>query len=49
MIGSSGSFNNLKSHLDKVTKSNSRVMLTGPAGCGKEIAARIHSCKFDKS
>ena len=44
MIGNSGSFNNLKSHLDKVTKSNSRVMLTGPAGCGKEIAARyIHA------
>jgi len=30
--------------LDKVTKSNGRVMLTGPAGAGKEIAARyIHS------
>ena len=44
MIGNSGSFNNLKSHLDKVTKSNSRVMLTGPAVCGKEIAARyIHA------
>ena len=44
MIGNSSSFNNLKSQLDKVTKSNSRVMLTGPAGCGKEIAARyIHA------
>ena len=32
------------SQLDKVTKSNGRVMLTGPAGCGKEIAARyIHA------
>ena len=44
MIGNSSSFNNLKSQLDKVTKSNGRVMLTGPAGCGKEIAARyIHA------
>ena len=44
MIGNSNSFNNLKSQLEKVTKSNSRVMLTGPAGCGKEIAARyIHA------
>jgi len=43
MIGSSSSFKALKSHLDKVTKSNGRVMLTGPAGAGKEVAARyIH-------
>jgi two-component system nitrogen regulation response regulator NtrX len=34
----------LKSQLDKVTKSNGRVMLTGPAGSGKEVAARyIHA------
>lgn len=43
MIGSSSSFKALKSHLDKVTKSNGRVMLSGPAGAGKEVAARyIH-------
>ncbi len=44
MIGSSSSFKSLRSNLDKVTKSNGRVMLTGPAGCGKEVAARyIHA------
>ena len=44
MAGSSSSFKTLKSQLDKVTKSNGRVMLTGPAGAGKEVAARyIHS------
>ncbi len=44
MIGSSTAYKALKSQLDKVTKSNGRVMLTGPAGCGKEMAARfIHS------
>ena len=44
MIGSSSAFKALKNNLDKVTKSNGRVMLTGPAGCGKEIAARyIHA------
>jgi two-component system, NtrC family, nitrogen regulation response regulator NtrX len=44
MIGSSTAFKALKSQLDKVTKSNGRVMLTGPAGSGKEMAARfIHS------
>lgn len=44
MLGESAAFRNLKSQLDKVTKSNGRVMLTGPAGAGKEIAARyIHT------
>jgi len=44
MLGDSAAFRALKAQLDKVTKSNGRVMLTGPAGAGKEIAARyIHS------
>ncbi len=44
MVGSSPAFKALKAQLDKVTKSNGRVMLTGPAGSGKEVAARyIHA------
>ncbi len=44
MVGESGSFKTLKAQLDKVTRSNGRVMLSGPAGSGKEIAARyIHT------
>jgi len=44
MIGVSTAFKTLMGQLDKVTKSNGRVMLRGPAGSGKEIAARyIHS------
>jgi len=44
MIGDSAAYRALLSQLDKVTKSNGRVMLTGPAGCGKEVAARyIHA------
>ena len=44
MKGASASFRALKSQLDKVVKSNGRVMLTGPAGAGKEVAARyIHA------
>ena len=44
MIGNSGAFRTLVGQLDKVTKSNGRVMLTGPAGAGKEVAARyIHT------
>ncbi len=43
MVGSSLSFKALKANLDKVTKSNARVMLTGEPGTGKEMAARyIH-------
>lgn len=44
MLGDSASFRALKSQLDKVTKSNGRIMLTGAAGSGKELAARyIHA------
>ena len=44
MIGQSAAFRTLQGQLDKVTKSNGRVMLSGPAGSGKEIAARyIHA------
>ncbi|SDG17493.1 sigma-54-dependent transcriptional regulator [Sulfitobacter delicatus] len=44
MIGTSAPYRALLSQLDKVTKSNGRVMLTGPAGSGKEVAARyIHA------
>ncbi|MQQ07193.1 response regulator [Epibacterium sp. SM1979] len=44
MIGTSSAFRTLVAQLEKVTKSNGRVMLSGPAGSGKEIAARyIHA------
>ena len=50
MIGNSSAFRALVGQLDKVTKSNGRVMLTGPAGSGKEIAARyIHAQSNRKS
>ncbi|MFQ5621980.1 MAG: sigma-54-dependent transcriptional regulator [Paracoccaceae bacterium] len=43
MIGESTKFRTLKAQLDKVTKSNGRIMLTGASGAGKEVAARyIH-------
>ncbi len=44
MLGSSAAFRKLREQLDKVTKSNARVMLTGAPGSGKEMAARyIHA------
>lgn len=49
MVGSSAAFRNLQSQLDKVTKTNGRVMLTGPSGCGKEVAARYIHFKSDRA
>ncbi len=44
MVGGGAAFRALKAQLDKVTKSNGRVMFAGPAGSGKEIAARyVHA------
>ncbi|QYX55494.1 sigma-54 dependent transcriptional regulator [Roseovarius sp. SCSIO 43702] len=44
MLGESSVFRALLGQLDKVTRSNGRVMLSGPAGAGKELAARyIHA------
>ncbi|MFL2811462.1 MAG: sigma-54-dependent transcriptional regulator [Paracoccaceae bacterium] len=40
MIGQSSPFKSLKNNLDKVTKSNGRLLLSGDPGSGKEIAAR---------
>ena len=44
MVGESNIFKNFVSNLDKVTKTNGRVLLTGGSGSGKEMAARyIHA------
>ena len=44
MLGESAAFRALVGQLEKVTRSNGRVMLSGPAGSGKELAARyIHA------
>jgi len=49
MIGSGAVFKQLKSNLEKVMKSNGRVMLSGPAGCGKEVAARFIHAGSDRA
>ncbi len=49
MIGDSAAFRNLKAQLDKVTKTNGRVMFTGSPGCGKEIAARYVHANSNRS
>jgi len=49
MIGNSTAFKTLKSQLDKVTRTNGRILLTGPAGCGKEVAARYIHANSDRA
>ncbi|MDO5640905.1 MAG: sigma-54 dependent transcriptional regulator [Paracoccus sp. (in: a-proteobacteria)] len=44
MLGHSAAFKRMRDQLDKLAKSNGRVMLTGEPGAGKELAARyIHA------
>src|SRR5512145_1276548 len=40
MIGHSAAINQLRAQLDRVAPTNSRVLIRGAAGCGKELAAR---------
>ena len=43
LIGNSSMFKSFNQQLDKVSSGNSRIMLTGPSGSGKEVATRyIH-------
>src|SRR5579859_6115625 len=41
MIGSSAVMNHLRQAVDRVAPTGSRVLITGPAGAGKEMAARL--------
>jgi two-component system nitrogen regulation response regulator NtrX len=41
MIGKSAAINQLKNAIDRVAPTNSRIMIRGQSGTGKELAARI--------
>jgi two-component system nitrogen regulation response regulator NtrX len=49
MIGQSIAYKALVSQLKKVMNSNGRVMLSGPAGAGKEVAARYIHAKSNRA
>ena len=49
LIGSRAGFRALVSQLDKVAKSNSRIMLRGGSGVGKETAARYIHAQSDRA
>ena len=41
LVGSSPTITQLKVLIDKIAPTNSRVLIAGPAGSGKEVAARL--------
>lgn len=44
LIGHSAAINNIRQQIERIAKSNSRVLITGAAGTGKEVVARsIHA------
>ncbi len=41
MIGGSSAISHLRQSIEKVAPTNSRIMITGPSGSGKELVARV--------
>jgi two-component system nitrogen regulation response regulator NtrX len=41
MVGRSSAMNQLRHAIEKVAPTNSRIMIVGPSGSGKELAARV--------
>lgn len=41
LIGRSSHINHLRQQIEKVAPTNSRIMISGPSGAGKELAARV--------
>jgi len=48
LIGSSGAMAALRSAIDRVAQTNSRVLIAGPAGSGKELVARLLHERSDR-
>lgn len=49
MIGRSNAINQLRQSIEKVAPTNSRVLITGPSGSGKELAARVMHAKSTRA
>ena len=49
LVGSSNAINAIGATIDKVAPTNSRVLITGAAGTGKEVAARVIHAKSRRS
>jgi two-component system nitrogen regulation response regulator NtrX len=49
MVGTSPAIAQLQHALGKVAPTNSRVLISGPSGCGKELAARVMHAKSQRA
>jgi two-component system nitrogen regulation response regulator NtrX len=50
LVGSSAAINNLRRVIERVGPANSRILISGPAGAGKELTARLiheHSARAE--
>lgn len=41
LVGTSSAINHVRQAIERVAPANSRVLITGPSGCGKEVVARM--------
>ena len=49
MVGRSAAMGQLRQAIERVAPTNSRVLITGPSGCGKELAARVMHTKSGRA
>jgi two-component system nitrogen regulation response regulator NtrX len=49
LIGNSSAINQLRQLIDRVAPTGSRVLITGPAGTGKEVVARMINAKSKRA
>ena len=49
MIGKSAAINQLRTQLDRVAPTNSRILIRGASGAGKELAARVIHAKSSRA
>ncbi len=49
MIGKSSAINQLRNAIDRVAPTNSRILIRGPSGSGKELAARVIHMKSSRA
>jgi two-component system, NtrC family, nitrogen regulation response regulator NtrX len=48
MVGKSGAINQLRSQIDRLAPTNSRILIRGSSGTGKELAARVIHMKSQR-